>query len=225
MTSTRVVVPACFITLVSASCTTRYADSSTPPLTHTLEPSTLSVDGDPGVADVVDELGDVGEPRRRCVGTLAVAVAQHAEQAAHLGERAAGCGRDGVEGRRGLVGPVVEHVGADAGLHGDHRHRVGDDVVELLGDPQPLLGEDSGRALALDIGPLLGLAQPDLDRLATGPHRDPNRPGDTEERHVAEHAEGIEAGRVGESEEQHDRPYTTARPTTARRVRLNAATL
>ena len=139
-----------------------------------------------GVAHVVDEARQVGEPGRRCVVALAVAVAQHAEQAAHLGERAAGGGRDGLERGTGLVGPVGEHVGADAGLHGDHRHRVGDDVVQLLGDPQPLLGEHAGRALALDVGPLLGLADPGLERLAAGPQRDPDRPGAGEERQVGE---------------------------------------
>ena len=46
----------------------------------------------------------------------------------------------------GLLRPFVEHVGADARLDGDHRHRVGDDVVQLLGDAQPLLGQHPGRA-------------------------------------------------------------------------------
>ena len=42
---------------------------------------------------------------------------------------------------------LVEHVGADPGLHGDHRHRVGDDVVQLASDAQALLGDPTGRAL------------------------------------------------------------------------------
>ena len=38
----------------------------------------------------------------------------------------------------GAVG--VDHVHPDTGLHGDHAERVGDDVVQLLGDAQPFVG-------------------------------------------------------------------------------------
>ena len=46
--------------------------------------------------------------------------------------------------RLGRIG--VDHVRADAGLHRDHAHRVRDDVVQLLRDAQPLVGD---RALGL----------------------------------------------------------------------------
>ena len=47
-------------------------------------------------------------------------------------------------------------VGADEatgpGLHGDHAHRVGEDVVQLAGDAQPLLGDGPpGLLLALSL--------------------------------------------------------------------------
>ena len=52
----------------------------------------------------------------------------------------------------------------DAGLHGDHAHRVGHDVVQLLGDPQALLGQHPRSRLGLllleELGALLGRGQP-----------------------------------------------------------------
>ena len=38
-----------------------------------------------------------------------------------------------------LLGLAVDEVQGDAGLHVDQRHVVRDDVVQLAGDPQPLL--------------------------------------------------------------------------------------
>ena len=51
------------------------------------------------------------------------------------------------------AGIVVDHVRADAGLHRDDAHRVRDDVVQLLRDAQPLVGDRALRlfvALALE---------------------------------------------------------------------------
>ena len=62
-----------------------------------------------------------------------------------LGQRAARRVGDGVERGASLLGSLVEHVRTDAGLHGDDRHRVGDHVVQFLGDAQPLFGDDARR--------------------------------------------------------------------------------
>ena len=160
----------------------------------------MSVTGTPALRTSSTRLWHVGEPGRRCVVALAVAVAQHAEQPAHLGERAAGRGGDGVERGTGLVGPVGEHVGADTGLHGDHRHRVGDDVVQFLGDPQALLGEHAGRALALDVGPLLGLAEPWLSSVSRRARRAiPIAQATVKNATLPSDAERVEPGRVGEA--------------------------
>ena len=40
-----------------------------------------------------------------------------------------------------LVGPVREQVGGGAGLDVDRRHRVGDAVVQILGDAKPFVGD------------------------------------------------------------------------------------
>ena len=48
----------------------------------------------------------------------------------------------------------VDHVVADGGLHGDHAHRVRDDVVQFAGDAQTLLGHGPARLfLALAFEP------------------------------------------------------------------------
>ena len=68
-----------------------------------------------------------------------VAVPQHPEHPTHLGEGGAAAGLD--RGQRSLRGIRVrpQPVQPHAGLDGDGGHRVRHDVVQLAGDPQPLL--------------------------------------------------------------------------------------
>ena len=69
---------------------------------------------------------------------------------------------DRLEDALGLGGLAVDDVGADARLHRHHAHGVGDDVVQLPGDAQALLGHrPPGR---LDPLPLL-LRRPQLQLL------------------------------------------------------------
>ena len=78
--------------------------------------------------------------------------AQHGEDLAHLVHRRSGRRLHG--GQRGdrRVGVVGADEAAGSGLHGDHAHRVGQDVVQLAGDAQPLLGDGSpGLLLALSL--------------------------------------------------------------------------
>jgi hypothetical protein len=94
---------------------------------------------EPGPAGAVDQLAEVPETRlRRALGGLGVA-AQHPEQAAHLVERLAGGLADGGEVAHAVLGQPADPVGGGLGLDRDHGHVVGDDVVQLAGDPGALL--------------------------------------------------------------------------------------
>ena len=77
---------------------------------------------------------------------LRLAVAQQAEQPAHLAERLLAGVLDDVERVARLVELVVEHAPAAARLQDDDADRVGDDVVQLARDPRALLGDGLVRA-------------------------------------------------------------------------------
>ncbi len=96
-----------------------------------------------------DELVDAVEPdlglQRRTLSVVGVAT-QEAEDHAELVEHLATGAADRLERRLQLrridsIGPVGEQVGGRAGLDVDRRHRVGDAVVQVLGDSQPLVGD------------------------------------------------------------------------------------
>ena len=66
---------------------------------------------------------------------------QGAEQGAHLGDRLARGRLDGLQCGRGPVGVGVDEPAGPGGLHAHDRDVVGDDVVQLAGDPQPLVDD------------------------------------------------------------------------------------
>ena len=67
--------------------------------------------------------------------------------------------------------------------------------MQLLGDPQPLLGERRVPALwRSSFGSLLGLAHPGVERRRGGSQGDADRPRDGEQGDVAEHADRVETG-------------------------------
>ena len=77
--------------------------------------------------------------------------------------------------RRGFGAVGVDHLHPHAGLHGDEAEGVRDDVVQLLGDPQTLVGGDSQGCLALF--PIEG-----IDALTSGLHRPADQHGERERR-------------------------------------------
>jgi hypothetical protein len=64
---------------------------------------------------------------------------EHAEHSTHLGERLAAGGLDRGERLLRLGRVSVDEVVTDAGLHGNDAHRVGDQIVQLAGDPGPFV--------------------------------------------------------------------------------------
>ena len=118
----------------------RYAVNETPGGTSAPSPVDVHVDLEPGRAHRFDEARQLGEVGRGFVFGARV-LAQHAEHAPDLGQRGAARRRDRLERLLRLGRVRVDHVRADAGLHRDHTHRVGDDVVQLLRDAQALVGD------------------------------------------------------------------------------------
>ncbi len=79
----------------------------------------------------------------------AAVTAQHRQQPPHLREGLPGAGRDRRELRPYLVGHLADPVGSRVRLDGDHRHVVGDHVVEFAGDPGAFLQQRPLRPLGL----------------------------------------------------------------------------
>ncbi len=82
------------------------------------------------------------------------------------------------------AGVAVGDVHPDAGLDGDDAHRVSDHVVQLLRDPQALVGDGPRPLLFLlsleDRRPLLGLGQTQ----PSGLHGPPEQERHAEEGHI-----------------------------------------
>ena len=106
---------------------------------------------------------------------------QHAEQPAHLGERAT---PDVLDGLQDLARPVAlgaQHASLRAGLHHDHRHVVGDHVVQLACDAGALLDDGLPRgqiAFALgDLRALLAITDDAVDEQQDDDGHDVEREG------------------------------------------------
>ncbi len=122
----------------------------------------------PGSAGV---RGDAGVRGGRVLGQsrvgrrdVPVRLAEHAQHPLHLAQRLTAHRLDRAQRGPGLGGLAVEHVLAEAGLHGDHRHAVRHDVVQFPGDPEPFPGDRvGGRPVpqVRDVGPPLLHQVPD----------------------------------------------------------------
>ena len=100
--------------------------------------------GQPGRAHLADEHVDLLQTRLRHEPALALAVPQHAEQAAHLAERLPPGHGDRLHGGDRLLGGILSGKRGAVGQRDHHAEVVRDDVVHLAGDARPLRG---GRAL------------------------------------------------------------------------------
>ena len=88
---------------------------------------------------VGDEIVEPVQPGGRPARWVLVDAAQHPERGAHLLQQFAARPLDGRQRRPGLLGVVVHQVERDPGLHVDQRDVVAEDVVQVAGEPQPLL--------------------------------------------------------------------------------------
>ena len=111
-------------------------------------------DGQAGAADLVQQRVEAVEARLGHELDLVLLAAHGGQQAAHLGERRPAGPLDAPE-RVAVLGQRVGKLVPDrAHLEHHHADRVGDDVVELAGDPRALLGHrDARRRLALPLRP------------------------------------------------------------------------
>ena len=81
------------------------------------------------------------DPRWGLVVGVGLVAAQRAEDAPDLGEGGPAGRLHGEQRHLCLARVSVDHVRSHAGLQGDHTQGVPDDVVQLLGDPQPLVAD------------------------------------------------------------------------------------
>jgi hypothetical protein len=101
---------------------------------------------------------------------------QDAEQPPHLTQRLAPGALDDPQRGARLLRLLVDHVPADPRLHGDHAHAVRHHVVQLAGDPQPLLGHRPPGQLALRPHLVLGLRAHRRDIGTLSAHGEAQRP-------------------------------------------------
>ena len=85
------------------------------------------------------ELRDLLQGRLRHRARICVWVGEQTQQATHLGHTDAPGGLDRGERRAGLLRGGVERPLGTLSLDHDHAHAVSDQVVQLSGDPSPLL--------------------------------------------------------------------------------------
>jgi hypothetical protein len=159
------------------------------------------VDGHPGLAHPVHHRLQRHQAGQRRLGV--VVPAEQSDDRPGLRQRVpAGVGDD-LQGLLGGGRIAVQQVGAHAGLHGDQRHAVRDDVVQFPGDAQPLLGD---RPLGRDLGPAFGRGE---QVALVGPAL-ADRVADRDRRHADGHARrDVDDGQVGnaralQGDERHD---------------------
>ncbi len=144
-----------------------------------------------------------GRPEIRHVAGR-VLVTQYVEHPAHLDERGPACRLDDLERLPGLLGPHAGDVIGGGRLDHDEAQPVGHDVVQVAGDPEPLLGD---RALH----ELRGCAFREPAALAYGPADGPG-PGEHDDSHddrtrvgsERPRAPGHDQGRGAEGAERGD---------------------
>ena len=102
-------------------------------------PCTSTLDRQPGRPLSATQLVEPGQPGGRLARRVLVDAAQHAERGAHLAQQFAAGPLDGGQRRAGLLGVVVHQVQRHPGLHVDQRDVVAEDVVQVAGEPEPLL--------------------------------------------------------------------------------------
>jgi hypothetical protein len=88
----------------------------------------------------VNDTSQLADARLGHHARAAVVAAQHAEHAAHLGQRLPPGARDRAQRFAGPLRRAVQRVSRPVRLHHHDADVVRDDVVQLAGDPGPLGG-------------------------------------------------------------------------------------
>ena len=140
---------------MSDSWTIRYAAASTA-AGSTAEPVTTTSTGSPACSVRATSAVEPSQRRHRRAGRGLTTRPQHAEGQPELVERVLARGLDRDERGRGLVRMGRGDVRARAGLDVDRGEAVGDDVVQVPGDAQPLLGHEPARLLLAGFLQVLG---------------------------------------------------------------------
>ena len=128
------------------------------------------VDGQLALRGLRDEVAELGEAGLGGEVVGLAGAAQEPEQTVQLDDRLAAGRFDRAERRRRLVRLAFHHPPGRAGLHAHHADVVGDDVVQLAGDADPL-GEHGLAGVLLPLS--LAARRPDrpaplCSRAATG---------------------------------------------------------
>src|SRR5215472_10505693 len=176
--------PACLRTLVSDSCTIRYTVSATPG-DRSIGSTSSRVSSPPAFSRY--EFAEVRQPGLRTELGRGV-WSQDGQNVPHLRECLPARSRDPGQESRYRVRVRAHGTGRRLRLDRDQADRVADDVVQVAGDPQPLLDDRPGGTLAF-----LGLEprRPDLEFRDIGaPRADrvPQHPGRRHERGDRQHA-------------------------------------
>ena len=142
-----------------------------------------------------DQRSDVAQARRGVRHPLAVVVADLVQDPADVGQRGTSGGGDRAQRLPGPCQVAVQQLLGGTGLHDHHADRVPEDVVQLPGDPQPLLRRRPGRPLAFEFGLLAGgldlalrLGLPHYEQLATLADARADHPAAQVERHLGDRA-------------------------------------
>lgn len=117
------------------------------------------VDTQPRPGELGDELVEPTEPGPGSQVVALVGVSEVAEEAVHLVDRLSAGSLDGLQRLRRLLGATVHHVTGGTGLHAHDAHMVGNHVVGVACDADPLLEHGAagvGLPLALQLLSPLG---------------------------------------------------------------------
>src|SRR5215217_8071077 len=139
-------------------------------------PGDLDVDLEAGVGEGPGQLAKVADPRGRQQLPAGLVAAEHGQDPVELGQGGPAGPLDGLERLADDAAVVVDGLAAGAGVDDHHVDRVPDDVVELVGDPAPLLLK--GQALLVGLGQSPGQVAlgPQLDLLQAGAVHPPDQP-------------------------------------------------
>jgi len=101
----------------------------------------VEVDGQPGLADLLEQAIEVRQPGLRLEEQRVAGFAEHSQHAPEFHQGVPASPLDHLENVARLLMLRAEHLPFGPSLNHHHAHRVRDHVVELAGDPRSLEGD------------------------------------------------------------------------------------